>query len=76
MGRYETYKSDFLVVTPSAFHGVGTVMNVAGNYYRFNSSENESEADYRAIGNDWKIVGQDLRVILDKLEKELAIDSR
>lgn len=35
-------------------------MNISGNYYDFNSSETDSEADKKAIENDFRMIGQDI----------------
>ncbi len=45
--------------------GAGSIFNVAGSYYLYDTSESEDAADQRAIGSDWAIVGQDIRDALD-----------
>ncbi len=44
--------------------GIGTVGNIAGNFYGFNYSKSPEEADFRAITSDWKMVGSDIRSAL------------
>ena len=40
---------------------MGTVLNLSGGYFEYNTSSSETEADYKAIANDWEMVGNDLR---------------
>jgi len=40
--------------------GLGSTFNIAGNYYKFNYSKTDQEADAKAIENDWGVIGQDL----------------
>jgi hypothetical protein len=58
MGRSGT---DFLFSKMTALTGLGTIWNLAGNFYCFNVSASEKEADARAIQSDWLMTGQDLR---------------
>ncbi len=73
MNRDRFFRTDFLFPTPTKLQGVGTVLNIWGQYYRFNNSDSELEADTRAIRSDWGVTGQDLQDILDKIEKELQL---
>ena len=43
----------------SFLSGVGSSINIAGNYYRFNYSRTEEDADDRAILADWRAVCED-----------------
>lgn len=45
--------------------GMGSVLNISGNYFNFNYSSNEQEADAVAIASDWGMIGQDLKSVLD-----------
>jgi hypothetical protein len=54
------YHSDFLFSTPTFINGIGSIINIAGNYYIFNYSETAEEADAKAIEADWGVIGQDL----------------
>ena len=54
------YKTDQLFPRTSFIIGVGSVFNIVGNYYEFNGSESEAEADCRAIESDWGAIGNDL----------------
>ena len=52
--------TDFLFTTPSFLTGAGTVMNLAGSFYDFNSSQSPNMADILAIKADFNIIGDDL----------------
>ena len=58
------YRTDFLFSSPSFIQGMGTVLNLAGHSYDFNYSNSPQEADFKAIRNDWGMIGQDFRSIL------------
>jgi hypothetical protein len=40
---------------------MGSAMNIAGNYFEYNTSNSPKEADCQAILMDWKIIGEDIR---------------
>lgn len=65
--------TDYLFATPSYLTGAGTVINLAGSYYDFNTSSSEIEADNIAIKNDFAIVGKDLNNALYCFIKEVTI---
>lgn len=50
----------YLFSHPSFLSGLGSVLNVAGNYFDYNYSGNSYEADRRALQSDWKSIGQDI----------------
>lgn len=54
------FNTGFLFSTPDFLSGAGTVINLAGNYYEYNISNSDSEADYNAIKNDFDMIGQDM----------------
>lgn len=55
------YRTDFLFPNPSFLKGMGTVMNLRGNYYSWNQSNTPEEADARGLKCDWAIIGEDIR---------------
>lgn len=59
----------FLFSTPSFLSGAGTVINLAGNFYEFNSSDSGFEADEKAIENDFRMIGQDICDVIEKSKK-------
>ena len=58
---YEEFESrtDFLFTSPSFFIGIGSIFNIAGNYYDYNTSESEIQADIRALKSDWNMIKKD-----------------
>ena len=70
MNKKNKFYTDFLFSTNTFLTGAGSAINLAGNYYEFNSSESELEADERAIRNDFNMIGQDLLEAMSKIEKK------
>lgn len=64
------YESDFLFSKCNFWRGFGSVLNLPGNYYVFDTSETEKEADQKALTSDWENVGADLKRAKKKFEKE------
>ena len=60
-------KSDFLFARPSLLEGVGRIVDFGGSLSMYNFSRTPAEADARAIAVDWRAVGHDVRVALQKL---------
>ena len=69
MKKQRRYATGFLFSTPSFLSGAGTVINLAGNFYEFNSSESGFEADEKAIENDFRMIGQDISDIITKNQR-------
>ena len=57
--------------TGSKYLGMGTILNIGGNYFNYNYSGSALEADRIAIENDWGVVGNDIAKALSKLEREI-----
>lgn len=68
MNRTKKYRTDFLFPTSSFLTGVGSVLNVYGNYYVFNSSKTPKIADFKALSSDWGVIGQDIKSVTEKVE--------
>ena len=64
------YKTDFLFSKCTFWRGVGSVLNVPGNFYEFNTSNTSEEADNKALISDWENVGKDIKDAQKKIEKE------
>ena len=54
------HRTDLLFSRTGFLTGAGSVFNLAGNYYTFNSAESAEAADCRALASDWGVVGQDM----------------
>lgn len=63
-------QSDFLYARPSFIEGVGRMLDVAGSLSMYNISRSPEAADGRAMYEDWKALGHDLRVALEELRSE------
>jgi hypothetical protein len=61
------FKTDFLSASSSFLTGVGSVVNLRGHLYDYNSSD---DPDQLAIAQDWQMVGQDIRDALKKAKAE------
>lgn len=70
MKKQRRYSTDFLFSTPTLLSGAGTVINLAGNFYEFNTSERDFEADEKAIENDFRMVGQDIYDMIEKIKED------
>lgn len=40
--------------------GAARVLDIGGNFDSYNESKNPSEADFRALANDWMMIGRDM----------------
>ena len=70
----KSYRTDFLFVNPSFLMGIGSVLNIAGNYYSFNYAASDIAADRKAIEADWGVVGQDIVESADKIKISILDD--
>jgi hypothetical protein len=53
-------RSSYWFTSPSFLTGAGSVLNISGNYYRFDFSNSGMQADSNAIKSDWCLVGRDI----------------
>jgi hypothetical protein len=60
------YQTSFLFPKLSFLSGMGSVFNLAGNYYNFNYSDTPAEADSKALENDWGVIGEDLSETMER----------
>ena len=73
MKKSELFNSDFLFAESSFLIGMGSVLNLAGNYYEFAGSTNSWEADAKALRHDWGMVGVDLKEAAKKVKSQRKI---
>ena len=68
--------SDFLFATPSFKTGAGRVLDLWASLenYSYNFSRTPGEADCRAIGADWAVIGKDLQEAFDAVQKKYGIE--
>ncbi len=72
MTKAKPHRTDFLYPTPDFITGAGSVINIAGNYFTFNYSESDHEADCRAIRSDWEVIGHDITEAITDLQSDLV----
>jgi hypothetical protein len=63
------YYTSRLFPKNSFFIGVGSVLNLFGNYFTYNYSKTEEEADTKAIESDWGVIGCDLQDSISQYRK-------
>ncbi|MFA7448738.1 MAG: hypothetical protein WCY77_09900 [Weeksellaceae bacterium] len=67
-------KTTFLLPNNGFCIGLGSVLNLAGNYFEYNYSNSANDADRKAIESDWENIGEDIKIAKMNLEKELEDD--
>ena len=55
------YTANRLFAEPSFWEGVARVLDLGATLQEYNTSETEQQADAKAIRDDWRAVGYDLR---------------
>ena len=71
MPKLKRYKTNTLFHRTSFLDGIGSIINIPGNYFDFNYSKSREDADREAIENDWGVVGNDIRKAAEKTNDEL-----
>lgn len=57
-------RTDFLFKRRGFFTGFSSVLSIAGDKNKFNTSKSGKEADKKAIRSDWEMIGNDIRKTL------------
>ncbi len=60
-------RTDFLFPKRDFWTGFSSVLDIFASDKKFNSSKSGEDADFKAIRNDWEMVGQDFKDTLSKL---------
>lgn len=55
------YKTNNFFPKNNFWVGIGSVLNLAGNYFEYNYSSPENEADRKSLKSDWDNVGEDIK---------------
>lgn len=76
MKKQRRFTTGILYSTSSFLSGAATVINLGGNYYNFNASVTEIEADTQALANDFNVIGQDFNDVLENIKKDKVIFSK
>ncbi len=67
---YDQIESDYLFARPSFMEGAARIMDLSGSLNTYNYSRNGAEADARALAQDWRAIGRDVRAALEELRPE------
>lgn len=62
--------TDYLYARPSFLEGMGRIFDFGGTMTVFNTSRTPEEADVRALGDDWRTVGADLRAAVEQVKRQ------
>lgn len=62
-------KSFYLFARPSFLSGMARIFDLGGTLQTYNESENERDADLKAIRKDWEAVGGDIIISAKKYER-------
>ncbi|SIS83138.1 hypothetical protein SAMN05421789_10824 [Kaistella chaponensis] len=65
-------RTDFLLPKKGFIVGLGSIFNIYGDYFEYNTSDTPEEADRKALSSDWNIVGADLEEARRKLNSILG----
>jgi|WetSurMetagenome_2_1015567.scaffolds.fasta_scaffold1459068_2 hypothetical protein len=64
------WPTDFLFEEPSFASGAASVLDLMGVYPAYNRSKGNSEADEKALLNDWHNVGKDIAQAIPAHDKK------
>ena len=74
-GMKKRHYTTSLFPVPGLLYALGSIFNIPGNYYKYNVSKSEKEADIRALNNDWSIIFQDLEDTIGIERRKNRLDS-
>lgn len=63
-------KSSIVLPSNTFWTGLGSIFNISGSYFDYNTSKTEREADYKALRRDWEMVGNDIKKAERKIKEE------
>ena len=65
--------SDFLFAQPSVVFGVARLLDLFGQFDRYNQSRTEKEADAKGLYCDWHATGQEVYAAIPKNEEDVRL---
>ena len=71
MGTYISNRSSRLFAEPSFLEGMARLFDTANSLDIYNTDE-EKEADLKALAADWRAVGDDLKTAIDQYGRQRA----
>jgi hypothetical protein len=72
MTKIIRYKTNILFPRTSTIVGMGSLLNIGGNYFEFNYSKSGEDADAKAFESDWAMIGQDIEDAINKTSDKLV----
>ena len=63
--------TSFLFATPSFLEGFARTLDLGATLDEYNSSITSEQADFLAIKNDWKVIGNDIACAIEKEKSNL-----
>jgi len=54
---------------------MGSVLNIAGNYFEFAISQTDTIADTKAIYSDWGVIEEDINAATYEVSKEIPLEN-
>ena len=69
MGNIEQVTTDFLFPEANYMLGAGSVLNLAGDYFIYNSCENGEEADSMALKADVTVIANDMKNVISTIDE-------
>lgn len=67
MTKVKIHKTYHLFPRTSTVVGMGSLLNISGNYFDFNYSNSGIEADAKAAESDWYMIGKDIEDAIYKI---------
>lgn len=71
MNEILSSRTDFLFPSPSFLIGAGSIFNIGGNYFEYNLSETDLQADLRALIADWLTIKKDFELAEKKFKNKI-----
>jgi len=69
MNEILSSRTDFLFPSPSFLIGASSIFNLGGNYFEYNLSKTDLQADLRALISDWLVIKKDFELAEKKFQK-------
>lgn len=64
-------KTTLLLPRKNFLVGMGSVLNIRGQYFDYSTSKSGREADTRALKSDWEMIGKDICDAKNRFSKSI-----
>ena len=71
MNEILSNRTDYLFPSPSFLIGAGSIFNISGNYFEYNLSETDLQADLKALISDWLAIKKDFELAEKKFKNKI-----